>query len=257
MVLGIDIGGSGVKGAYVDLRKGEFASERVRVPTPARHTPALVMEAVKEVVASLEADYGKCNGIIGVGFPGVVKSQIIETAANLGGKAFTGVNLAEIIGRECGLEAWVLNDADAAGLAEVRYGLDDACHGTVLVLTVGTGIGSALFENGKLVPNLELGHLVMKDKSSGRNMIAEKICSDAARKKLDLSWKRWACRFSRYLEYVHSLVRPDLVVLGGGIASKSEKFLEYLKAPCEIEIAKLQNRAGIIGAALSAREHLK
>lgn len=251
-VLGIDIGGSGVKGAIVDLSKGEFVGERIRIPTPAEHTPQAVLDAVGEIISG----FGY-HGKIGCGFPGVIRSQIIETAANIGGRNFIGKNFAELIGLRFGCDAWVLNDADAAGLAEVKFGAGKGVRGSVLVLTVGTGIGAALFVDGVLVPNLELGHLKMRDKSSGRNVDAEKLYSDAARKRHDLSWKGWASGFNKYLSYVQALLRPDLIIIGGGVSSKSDKFFKYLDVGCDVAAAKLQNRAGIIGAALCANSAIK
>ncbi len=247
LALGIDIGGSGVKGAIVDVKKGDFLGERIRIPTPSPHTPKNMLEAIEKIVKSFN-----WTGPIGCGFPGVIRAQIIETAANVGGKNFVGINLAEEIGKMCGCETWVLNDADAAGIAEMRYGVGKGNRGVVMVFTIGTGIGSAMFSDGVLVPNMELGHLKMRDKSLGKNIDAEKICSDAIRKSRDLNWKQWANRFNKYLRYVHSLCWPNLIVIGGGAAAKSDKFLKYLDVDCDIAIAKLQNRAGIIGAAAEA-----
>ena len=238
-ILGIDIGGSGVKGALVDVRKGEFASERVRVPTPKAHTPESILSA------------------IGCGFPGVVRGQVIETAANLGGKNFIGVNLSALIAQKFGCKAWTLNDADAAGLAETRFGAGKGEKGTAIVMTLGTGIGVSMFVGGKLVPNLEFGHLKMRDKASGKNVDAEKLYSDAARKDADMSWKSWAGGLNKYLKYLCALTRPDLIIIGGGVSAKSEKFFKYLDADCRIAPAALENRAGIIGAAVGARCSIK
>ena len=251
LVLGLDIGGSGVKGAIVDIAKGKFVSERIRIPTPATHTPENILSTIDEIVKALN-----WKGPIGCGFPGVVRSQTIETAANLGGKNFIGVNLADEIYQRCGCKAWVLNDADAAGLAEFSYGAGKNKNGVVMMFTIGTGIGSCLSVNGTLLPNLELGHLKMRDKSIGKNVSAEKICSDAIRKSRDLSWRQWAVRFNKYLDYVYALFRPNLIILGGGAASKSEKFLKYLSVNCDMEIATLQNQAGIIGSALAAYQNI-
>ena len=252
LVLGLDIGGSGVKGAVVDVAKGEFVGDRIRIPPPTPHTPSNIVSAISEIVAGF-----KWKGPIGCGFPGVIRSQIIETAANLGGKNFIGVNLAEEIGRACGCEAWIINDADAAGSAEINFGVGRGRRdGVLMMLTVGTGIGVSMFSNRTLVPNLELGHLRMRDKALKKYIAAEKICSDAARKSHDLSWQQWAGRFNKYLQYVHSLCWPDLIVIGGGVASKSDKFLKYIKADCDIAIARLENRAGIIGAAYEASKNI-
>ncbi len=251
-VLGIDIGGSGVKGGIVDVRKGKLKGERIRIPTPKSHDPKLIVDAVAQIAESFE-----WNGIMGCGFPGVIRSQVIETAANLGGKKIIGTNLAEQIGAACGCEAWIINDADAAGLAEIKYGAGKNCKGVVLMLTVGTGIGTALFTDGKLVPNLEFGHLRMRDKFTSKNVAAEKLYSDAARKNHDYTWRVWAERFNKYLQYVHSLCWPDLIIIGGGAASKSEKFMKYIDVDCDIVTAELENRAGIIGAAYMASKILK
>lgn len=245
-VLGIDIGGSGIKGAVVDVKTGEFLSERLRIPTPKPYSVEGVLGAIEQIVDGL-----KWSGTIGCGFPGVVRAQVIESALNLG-ESFTGVNLAEEIGRRCACNAWVLNDADAAGSAEVKFGAGRGKKGVVLMLTVGTGIGAGLFINGTLVPNMEFGSLKMRDKKSGKIVIAERLCSDAARKKCDLSWTEWASRFNRYLQYVHSLVWPDLIILGGGVCSKSEKFLKKLDVKCDLALAELENKAGIVGAAYEA-----
>ncbi len=250
LILGIDIGGSGVKGALVDLRKGDFASERVRIPTPTPKTPESLLGAVSEIIGAF-----KWKGIVGCTFPGVVRSQVIETAANMG-KDFIGINLAEQIGKACSCEAWIINDADAAGCAEMRYGAGKGNKETVLVLTVGTGIGSALFTGGRLVPNMEFGQLKMRDKKLSKSMPAEKICADSARKKADMTWAIWAGKFNKYLQYVHSLIWPNLIVLGGGLSSKEEKFMHLLNVDCDIVSAKLQNRAGIVGAALEAKKNL-
>ncbi len=251
LILGIDIGGSGVKGAIVNLRKGDFETERIRIPTPNPKTLESLLDAVKQIVDAFE-----WKGVLGCTFPGVISSQIIETAANMGKEAFVGVNLAEEIGRVCACDAWVVNDADAAGSAEVRYGAGKGIDGVVLMLTVGTGIGSALFVNGKLHPNCEFGHLRMRDKKTGKNLSAEKLCADSIRKAQDMTWPVWAARFNKYLEYIHSLVWPDLIILGGGIASKSDKYLGLLDVGCDIAIASLENRAGIVGAACEAKRAL-
>lgn len=251
-ILGIDIGGSGVKGAIVDISKGEFISDRVRIPTPQPYALESVLDCITDIVAQL-----KYKGPIGVGFPGVIRSQVIQTAANIGGEAFIGVNLSEEIGRKCGYETWVVNDADAAGSAEVHFGAGKKHKGTMMMLTIGTGIGTALFINGELVPNMELGHLRMKDKRTGKFLDAEKICSDASRKKHDIKWDAWAERFSKYVAYLHSLLWMDYVIIGGGISAKPEKFIKKLDIPCDIAIAKLENKAGIIGAAFEAYKNLK
>lgn len=249
-VLGIDIGGSGVKGAIVDIKTGKFLTERLRVPTPKPYSLEGLLDAIDEIIKTFN-----WNGVVGCGFPGVVRQQIIETALNLG-SPFYGVNLAEEIGRCSACNAWVINDADAAGIGEMRFGAGKNQNGSVLMLTVGTGIGSALFTNGNLVPNLEFGSIKMKDKKSGKMVLAETLCSDAARKRLDLKWEVWAERFNKYLNYIQSLINPDLIILGGGISSKPEKFFDYLDVKCDLVLASLENRAGIAGAAFEAGKRI-
>lgn len=249
-VLGIDIGGSGVKGAIVDIKTGKFLTERLRVPTPKPYSLEGLLDAIDEIIKTFN-----WNGVVGCGFPGVVRQQIIETALNLG-SPFYGVNLAEEIGRRSACNAWVINDADAAGIGEIRFGAGKNQNGSVLMLTVGTGIGSALFTNGNLVPNLEFGSIKMKDKKSGKMVLAETLCSDAARKRLDLKWEVWAERFNKYLNYIQSLINPDLIILGGGISSKPEKFFDYLDVKCDLVLASLENRAGIAGAAFEAGKRI-
>lgn len=249
-VLGIDIGGSGVKGAIVDIKTGKFLTDRLRVPTPKPYSLEGLLDAIDEIIKTFN-----WNGVVGCGFPGVVRQQIIETALNLG-SPFYGVNLAEEIGRRSACNAWVINDADAAGIGEMRFGAGKSQNGSVLMLTVGTGIGSALFTNGNLVPNLEFGSIKMKDKKSGKMVLAETLCSDAARKRLDLKWEVWAERFNKYLNYIQSLINPDLIILGGGISSKPEKFFDYLDVKCDLVLASLENRAGIAGAAFEAGKRI-
>lgn len=249
-VLGIDIGGSGVKGAIVDIKTGKFLTERLRVPTPKPYSLEGLLDAIDEIIKTFN-----WNGVVGCGFPGVVRQQIIETALNLG-SPFYGVNLAEEIGRRSACNAWVINDADAAGIGEMRFGAGKNQNGSVLMLTVGTGIGSALFTNGNLVLNLEFGSIKMKDKKSGKMVLAETLCSDAARKRLDLKWEVWAERFNKYLNYIQSLINPDLIILGGGISSKPEKFFDYLDVKCDLVLASLENRAGIAGAAFEAGKRI-
>lgn len=251
-VLGIDIGGSGVKGGIVDISKGRLVGERIRIPTPKSHDPKLIVDSISQIAESF-----KWSGLIGCGFPGVIRAQIVETAANLGGRKIIGTNLAEQIGGSCGCEAWIINDADAAGLAEIKYGAGKGRRGSILMLTVGTGIGTALFTDGHLVPNLEFGHLRMRDKLTSKNVSAEKLYSDAARKSHDYTWKIWAERFNKYLQYIHSLCWPDLIIIGGGVASKSEKFMKYIDVNCDVVTAQLENKAGIIGAAYMASKMLK
>ncbi|MBE1586011.1 polyphosphate--glucose phosphotransferase [Nonomuraea angiospora] len=234
-VLGIDIGGSGIKGAPVDIEAGELVQERLRIPTPQPSKPDEVAEAVAEIVKH----FG-WNGPVGVTFPGVVKDGVVLTAANVD-HSWIGVDAAKLFGG-----ATVLNDADAAGVAEVTYGRGRGERGTVLVLTFGTGIGSALFTEGTLVPNTELGHLELRGKD------AEHRASARAREEHELSWEKWAERVEEYLRHVEMLLSPTLIVIGGGASRKADKFLPHVHLDTPVVPAALQNEAGIIGAALAA-----
>lgn len=236
-VLGIDIGGSGIKGAPVDTKTGELREDRLRIPTPQPSSP----EAVAAAVASI-ARHFDWNGPVGVTFPGVVVDGVIKSAANVE-HSWVGVDAARLFGG-----ATVLNDADAAGLAEMRFGEGRGKRGTVLVLTFGTGIGSALFTDGVLVANTELGHLRLHGKD------AEHRASARVREDHDLSWEKWAERVEDYLRHVEMLFSPALIVVGGGVSKKAEKFLPLVHIDTPVVPAALQNQAGIVGAAHAAAE---
>jgi len=240
-VYGLDIGGSGIKGAPVESETGELLGERVRVPTPEGAHPDGVIEASVEVISR-----SGWSGPVGVGFPGVVKGGVIHTAANVHDD-FVGFDFAAALGAELGQPVSVVNDGDAAGLAEVRWGAARDVLGTVLLLTVGTGIGSALFTEGRLVPNTELGHIGLP----GGIDDAERWASDRARKDEDLPWRAWASRFEVYLRKVEDLFWPDLIVVGGGISKKSERFLPHIETRTKVVPAEMLNTAGIAGAALA------
>jgi len=240
---GVDIGGSGVKGAPVDLERGAFAADRVRIPTPQPATP----DAVVDVVAQVLERAGAPDGPFGLTVPAVVTHGVARTAANID-PAWVGTDVAALVRARTGRDAVVLNDADAAGLAEARFGAARGVDGVVLVLTLGTGIGSALVVGGRLVPNTELGHLELD------GVDAETRASDAAREREDLSWQEWAGRLERYLRHVDGLLWPDLVVLGGGVSKKADRWLHLLDVRPEVRPAGLRNDAGIIGAALVAAE---
>ena len=250
LVLGIDVGGTGIKGGIVDLSIGELVGERVRLETPHPSTPA----AIGDVLAAI-AKHFEWKGLIGTGFPGVVQHERLMTATNLD-DSLIGLDLAHLLHERTGCRAHVINDADAAGLGEVTYGVGKGRDGVVLLVTVGTGLGTGLFYNGVLVPNTELGHLKMKDKDSGKVRIAEKLSSDTARQRDDLSWKAWAKRFDRYLKYLHQLFWPELIIIGGGVTKKGDKFMPLLTVPCATALAGLGNNAGIVGAATAAKIHL-
>ncbi|NHC13337.1 polyphosphate--glucose phosphotransferase [Motilibacter deserti] len=238
---GVDIGGSGVKGAPVDLATGELLDERYRIPTPQPATPEAVAEAVAEVCAHFE-----WTGPLGCTVPAVVTSGVARSAANID-KSWIGTDVEALLRKATGASAVAaVNDADAAGVAEVAYGAAKGRGGVVIVLTLGTGIGSALVVDGVLVPNTELGHLEI----DGHD--AEKRAADSAREREDLSWKDWAARLDRYLKHVEMLFSPSLFVLGGGVSKKSEKFLPLLSLDTPVIPAELRNNAGIAGAALLA-----
>ncbi|MGJ7419402.1 polyphosphate--glucose phosphotransferase [Streptomyces cinereoruber] len=244
-VFGVDIGGSGIKGAPVDLERGALAEERHKVLTPQPATPDGVAGCVAEVVAH----FG-WTGPVGVTFPGVVTGSTIRTAANVD-KSWIDVDAGALIGERIGgLPVTVLNDADAAGIAEMTFGAGRGRKGTVIVLTLGTGIGSALFVDGRLVPNTELGHLELKGHD------AEKRASTKAKEDEDLSWEHWATkRVQKYLAHVEMLFSPELFIIGGGVSRKADKFLPLIEGiRAEIVPAELENNAGIVGAAMAAAE---
>ena len=238
---GIDVGGSGIKGAPVDLERGALAAERVRIATPQPATP----DAVCDVIAQVLEQAGAPGGTFGLTLPAVVMHGVVRTAANID-EAWIGTDVAALVEERTGRRPAVVNDADAAGVAEARYGAARDIPGTVLVLTLGTGIGSALLLDGRLVPNTELGHLELD------GVVAEHQASDSARDREELSWQQWASRVERYLRHVDRLLWPDLVVLGGGVSKKSDKWLHLLDVRPPLRAAALRNEAGIVGAALLA-----
>jgi polyphosphate glucokinase len=235
---GIDIGGSGVKGAPVDLDTAQFAAERHRIETPQPATP----HAVASVVAEVVRHFG-WSGPIGCTFPAVVQHGVARTAANVDA-AWIGTDIEAVLGDAIGAPVHAVNDADAAGVAEAHYGAARGRSGVVVVTTLGTGIGTAVLVDGTLVPNTELGHLVVD------GVEAEQVASDAARDREGLDWPTWAKRLERYYAELERLLWPDLFVVGGGVSKKSEKFLGHLDVRTPIVPAELLNSAGIIGAAL-------
>jgi polyphosphate glucokinase len=238
-VFGIDVGGSGIKGAPIDTATGELLEERVRIKTPQPATPEAIVKTAVEVVS--EAGW---QGTVGCGFPAVVKDGVLRTAANVD-KAAIGFDLRAALQKELDTQVSVVNDADAAGLAEMRWGAGKDQNGVVLMLTLGTGIGTALFVGGRLVPNTELGHIEVRGKD------AEHRASDNARKRDDLNWKHYAERLDEYLHRIEDLFWPDLIVVGGGISKKSDKYFPHLTARTKVVRAVMQNNAGIAGAALA------
>jgi polyphosphate glucokinase len=240
-VLGIDIGGTGIKAAPVDLSAGKLAAERVKIDTPHPAVPDAVAEVVRQQVAGFS-----WTGPVGITFPGVVINSVIRTAANVD-KSWIDVDARELFGRVTGQPVTVINDADAAGLAEMKFGAGVGQKGTVLMLTLGTGIGSALFIDGILVPNTEFGHIEIRGKD------AEKRASELVREMHDLSWGKWAGRVDEYLEHMEQLLSPQLIIIGGGISRKSEKFLPLLTGlRAKVVPAAMLNDAGIVGAAMAA-----
>ncbi|MDQ1289184.1 MAG: hypothetical protein QG622_2750 [Actinomycetota bacterium] len=242
---GVDIGGSGIKGAPVDLVAGTFRSERTRIPTPQPSTPAAVSDVVAKVVSSFGIEAGERP--VGVTFPAVILHGVAKTAANVD-KSWIDTDVDTLLTARLGRSVHVVNDADAAGYAEVRYGAAKGAGGVVIVVTLGTGIGSALFVDGTLVPNTELGHLEI----GGRD--AESRAADSARDTEKLSWEEWAKRLQKYFRTVENLFWPDLFIVGGGVSKKSERFLPLLTLRTPIVPASLRNDAGIIGAAMLAAE---
>jgi polyphosphate glucokinase len=240
-ILGIDIGGSGIKGAPVDTEKGILLAPRHRIPTPEPAKPKSMADVVAEV--SQHFDW---HGPIGCGFPSALRNGVVLTAANIHEK-WIGVDAAALFGQKTGCTVTMINDADAAGLAEMTFGVGKDRRGVIVMVTIGTGLGTAVFIDGRLLPNTELGHIEIDGKD------AELGASDAARKRDKLSWEKWGQRFNIYLNKLERLFWPDLFILGGGTSKKYDKYKKYLDVQAEILPAQLLNEAGIIGAALSAR----
>lgn len=242
---GIDVGGSGIKGAVVDLDTGDFVGDRLKIATPKPATPEAVAATVANIVHEKQWE-----GPVGITLPSVITQQVATTAANID-ETWVGTNVhalfSEALGHE---EIAVLNDADAAGLAEVAFGEEEAREGAVIFLTFGTGIGSAFFTDGTLFPNTELGHLLLDGTE------AEHLASSAAKDREDLSYKKWATRVDAVLREYARLFNPSAFVVGGGISRKADKWVPRLTVDVPVVPAKLRNRAGIVGAAMAARDHV-
>ncbi len=236
---GIDIGGSGIKGAPVDIRKGEFVAERVRIETPELSTPANVIDVVMDVVSKFDWDEP-----FGCAFPGIVHHGVIRSAANLD-KSWIGVDLQSELRERTGQSVVVVNDADAAGVAEGRFGAAAGVDGVVVLTTLGTGIGSAVLLDGALLPNTEFGHIYLE---GGKE--AEEYATASVREEKELSWAAWARRLQKYYSHLEFILSPELFVVGGGVSKKADKFLPLLDLQTPIVPAKLLNDAGIIGTAL-------
>lgn len=244
-ILGIDVGGSGIKGAIVNIKRGELVTERLRLITPTPPTPELIADAIIELVKKF-----RWKGKIGIGFPAVIKEGIVYTAANID-KSFIGLNYKNILEKKTNCKVLLINDADAAGVAEVKYGAGIHVMGTVIMITIGTGIGTALFNNSKLIANTELGHIFLPNQYE-----AEQYASDATRQNLNLTWDEWASRFNEFLIYIENLFWPNLFIMGGGVSKHKDKFFSVLTTRTPIVTAKLLNNAGIIGAAYLANKWL-
>ena len=244
--LGIDVGGSGIKGATVDLASGELTAERLRIETPQPSTPDAVAGVIAEVAKHFSGELDK-DGPIGVTMPSVVTQGVVRTAANID-KSWIGADADNMFTERLGRAVHVVNDADAAGIAEARFGAARSTKGLVVVTTLGTGIGTALLFNGQLIPNSELGHLEV----DGHD--AETRAASSARENEDLSWQQWAERLQRYYSAIEDLLWPALIVVGGGVSKKADKFLPLLHLRAPIVAAQLRNEAGIIGAAVLAEE---
>lgn len=240
--VGIDIGGTGTKGGLVDLDRGGLIGDRLRHDTPQPATPTAVADTVADLVAALGH-----VGPVGLTVPGVVRQGVVTTAANID-PSWVGTDALALFERRLGVDCLVLNDADAAGLAEMRFGAAKDHDGVVLVITLGTGIGSALFADGVLVPNTELGHLIFEGAA------AERYAAGAARRRDALSWEQWGRRVGAYLAHLERLFSPDLFVIGGGVSKRSESFFGYLEVETPVVAAALRNTAGIVGAALALSE---
>ncbi|MBN8680740.1 MAG: ROK family protein [Chitinophagales bacterium] len=237
-ILGIDVGASGIKGAVVDVQNGKLTGERFRVPTPQPSTPQAMAGAFAEIV-----EYFNYKGPVGCGFPSIVKNGVAKSAANID-KSWIDTDIQEVFGKACGCPVFATNDADAAGVAEMHHGLGVGEKGLVLLITIGTGLGSALFYQGQLIPNTELGHVLWK-----HGKPAEAWCSSGARSRLKISRSEWADRFNEYLNHLELLFSPDLFILGGGESKFFEQYKHQLITEARVVPAKLLNNAGIIGAA--------
>ncbi len=244
-ILGIDIGGTGIKGALVNAETGEMLTARHRIPTPNSRKPEEMAEVVKQLV-----DHFNYSGPVGCGFPTIVKNGVCISAGNLH-PSWVGVNIDELFTEATGQEFTVLNDADAAGYASMNYGVGKGQEGLVIMITVGTGLGSGAFFNGVLLPNFELGQIPYKKYKK-----IEQWAAASAKEKEALTYERWGKRFNKFLKYVELIVAPDLIIVGGGTSKKWAEFNHLLTIETEVVKAELMNHAGIIGAAIAClREH--
>jgi len=238
-ILGIDVGGSGIKGAIVDTNKGELITERYRIPTPNPATPNVVIETIEAIIKNFD-----WQGPVGCGFPAAVKNEIVKTASNID-DSWIGVNASARIEKKTGCPTHLVNDVDAAGIAEAEFGAGKKRFGTIFMAAFGTGIGTALFHNQQLVPNTELGHIPM------HGNVAENYAANSIRENEELSWETWGKRVNEYLQLIESLIWPDLIIIGGGVSKNFNEFGSYIDVESEVVPAESRNHAGIIGAALA------
>ncbi len=245
-ILGIDVGGTGIKGALVNTKTGKLTTERHRIPTPQPATPQAVANTIQELV-----NHFNWKGIVGCGFPTPLQHGKCLTGGNLH-KDWKGTQVDQLFEEKTGNGYSIVNDADAAGLAEISFGAGKNKPGVVVMITLGTGIGSGVFLDGKLLPNTELGHVLYKDGKS-----FEKYASDSARKRDGLSRKEWGKRLHKYFSHLQLILSPDLIIIGGGASKKLDKYSSYIKINTPIAPAEAENEAGIIGAAMAANFHIK
>lgn len=246
VILGVDIGGTGIKGGLVDVRSGKMLTERHRFATPQPATPKAVAQTVQQLV-----DHFKYEGVIGVGFPAIVRKGVAGSASNID-DSWIGTNISKTISKKTGLKVHSLNDADAAGVATIRFGAGRkyAKDGTVLMVTIGTGLGGALFVDGNLMPNLEVGQIYLRN----MKVVAERYISGRIRKDSGMEWAEFGNKFNQFLSHVDHIFNPDLIVLGGGTSKSFDKFKAYLNTHADVKAAELRNTAGTIGAAVFAAE---
>lgn len=241
-ILGIDVGGSGIKGALVNIETGELTTERFRLPTPQPSKPQKVADTIQKVI-----DHFDYKGPVGCGFPTLVHHGKARLHSNLD-PAWTGIQIDELFQKKTGLPFVIINDADAAGIAEMSFGAGKGQKGVVIMITVGTGLGSGFFVDGKLIPNFELGRLIYKDD------LFEKYAADSVREAKELTWKKWGKRFNKYLNHIDMLFSPDLIIIGGGASKKLDRFEDQITIETPFVAAETMNEAGIIGAAMAAKD---
>ena len=248
IAIGVDVGGSGIKAAVVDVEAGRFRSERHRVPTPTPSTPDAVLASINRLVKRLAKETGTGESTpVGIGLPGVTIDGVLKTAANID-PGWVDFPVVERMGRMSARPVTIINDADAAGMAEMRFGVGRDAPGVVIFLTLGTGVGSGVFVDGKLVPNTEFGQMEIRGRA------AEKRSAAAARVRRGLSWKAWAADLDEHLDRIYQLMWPNLMILGGGVSKNADKYIPRLTVTCPVVPAQLRNDAGIIGAAIVAAE---